>query len=52
MKTGHFEITFEEIGGYNDYVSKNLKEAISQLVQSTWFQDYTVKEIKWVEDKE
>ena len=50
MKKGHYEVSFEEIGGYNDYTSKNLKEVISNLVKSSYFNDYTVKSIVFVED--
>ena len=47
---GHWEIEFEEISGYNDYVSNSLKEVIANLVKSTYFTDYTVKSITYVEE--
>lgn len=51
MKKGHWEISFKEIAGYNDYESKTMNEVIEKLVQSSHFKDYEVTEIKFVEDK-
>lgn len=51
MKKGHYEISFKEIAGYNDYESKTMNEVILLLVQSEQFKNYEVIEIKFVEDK-
>ena len=50
MKKGHWEITFKEFAGYNDYQSKTMNEVISKLVNSSYFREYEVTEIKFVED--
>ena len=51
MKKGHYEVSFKEVAGYSDYISKTMNEVILLLVQSEQFKNYEVTEIKYVEDK-
>lgn len=50
MKKGHWEVSFKEIAGYNDYVSKTMNEVILALVKTEEFKNYEVTEIKFVEE--